>query len=156
MKNKYLIVIIGLLLLLTAGAVFWVTRGKSATPQTPPTNDSALYDDTIEPNTTAVVDVKPASAANTIMVVLSNLGGNEKELEYEITYESEGLLKGVNSGSKPLDISGKDTVEREVYLGTCSRNVCKPDVGVTSVSVVLEFTDINGKQTQFTKDFPLE
>ena len=74
---------------------------------------------------------------------------------YELTYESQGLVKGVNSGSKPIDVAGKDSFEREVYLGTCSRNVCKSDGGVKSVSVVLEFTGESGKKSQFSKEYPL-
>ena len=74
---------------------------------------------------------------------------------YELSYESQGLIKGVNSGSKPIDTTDKDSFEREVYLGTCSKNDCKPDVGVTKISVVLEFTDKDGKRSQYSKDFEL-
>ena len=73
----------------------------------------------------------------------------------ELTYESEGLIKGVNSGSKPINISNKDSYSKDIYLGTCSRNVCRADTGVTSVSVALEFTDINQNKSQFSGDFDL-
>jgi hypothetical protein len=74
---------------------------------------------------------------------------------YELTYESQGLIKGVDSGSSAIDVTGKDTFERDIYLGTCSRNVCKPDPGVTKVSVVLKFTDKSGQKSQFSKDYDL-
>ncbi|KKU83092.1 MAG: hypothetical protein UY10_C0015G0014 [Microgenomates group bacterium GW2011_GWA2_47_8] len=85
----------------------------------------------------------------------TGLGAKVSAIAYELTYESQGLIKGVNSGSKPIDVIGQASFSREVYLGTCSRNVCKPDLGIKSVSVVLEFTNASGKKSQFTKDYDL-
>lgn len=102
------------------------------------------------------VDVaKSRSRDNTVVIAVTGLGGKFVSIAYELTYESVGLIKGVNSGSKLIEIGGKDTFEREVYLGTCSRNVCKPDPGVKTVSVVLQFTDLAGKKSQFTRDYDL-
>lgn len=92
---------------------------------------------------------------NTVVLTVSALGAKYTTVGYELTYDSEGLIKGVNSGSKPVEVAGQDGFEREVYLGTCSRNVCKPDLGVTKVTVVMEFTDTAGKRSQFSKDFDL-
>lgn len=92
---------------------------------------------------------------NTVILKVSALGGKYTTVGYELTYDSQGLIKGVNSGSKPIEVASQDGFEREVYLGTCSRNVCKPDLGVKKVSVVLEFTGVDGKKSQFSKDFDL-
>ena len=92
---------------------------------------------------------------NAVVLAVSALANKYATVAYELTYDSQGLIKGVNSGSKPVDVAGKDTFEREVYLGTCSRNVCKADAGVTSVSVALEFTDTAGKKSQMSKEFEL-
>lgn len=92
---------------------------------------------------------------NTVVLTVSALGSKYTTVGYELTYDSQGLIKGVNSGSKPVEVAGEDGFEREVYLGTCSRNVCKPDTGVTKVSIVMEFTDTTGKKSQFSKDFDL-
>lgn len=96
------------------------------------------------------------SKANAVVLSVSALASKYATVGYELTYDSQGLIKGVNSGSKPVDVAGQDKFEREVYLGTCSRNVCKPDAGVTAVSVALEFTDTSNKRSQFSKDFELE
>lgn len=101
--------------------------------------------------TIAFMKAKP----NTVALTVSNLAGKYMTVGYELTYDSQGLIKGVNSGSKPVEVASEDGFEREVYLGTCSRNVCKPDLGVEKVSVVLEFTGIDGKKSQFSKDFEL-
>ena len=92
---------------------------------------------------------------NAVVLTVSALASKYATVGYELTYDSQGLIKGVNSGSKPVDVAGKDTFEREVYLGTCSRNVCKADAGVKSVSVALEFTDNSGKKSQMSKEFEL-
>lgn len=92
---------------------------------------------------------------NAVVLTVSALASKYATVGYELTYDSQGLIKGVNSGSKPVDVAGKDTFEREVYLGTCSRNVCKADVGVKSVSVALEFIDTSGKKSQMSKEFEL-
>ena len=92
---------------------------------------------------------------NTVILKVSALGGKYTTVGYELTYDSQGLIKGVNSGSKPIEVASQDGFEREVYLGTCSRNVCKPALGVKKVSVVLEFTGVDGKKSQFSKDFDL-
>lgn len=91
---------------------------------------------------------------NTVVLTVSGLGNNYTSLAYEVSYETQGVVQGVTS--KPLDITNKDIFTRDdIYLGTCSRNVCRPHTGVKKVSLVLEFTDIAGKKSQLTKDFDL-
>lgn len=105
--------------------------------------------------TVSVQLVKSRGRANTVALEVSGMAGKYTSVAYELTYESQGLIKGVNSGSKPIDVAGKDAFEREVYLGTCSKNDCKPDVGVKKISVTLEFTDTSGKRSQFSKEYEL-
>jgi hypothetical protein len=91
---------------------------------------------------------------NTIVLAISGLKSGYTTVAYEISYETQGVVQGVTT--KPLDITGKDTFTRDdIYLGTCSKNVCRPHTGVKKVSVVLEFTDTSGKKSQLTKDITL-
>lgn len=99
--------------------------------------------------------VKSKIRGNTVVVEVSGMAGKYTSVAYELTYESQGLIKGVNSGSKPIDVAGKDAFDREVYLGTCSKNDCKPDLGVKKISVTLEFTDTSAKKSQFSKEYEL-
>ena len=92
---------------------------------------------------------------NSVALTVKGLDGKFTDVAYELTYESQGLIKGVNSGNNPIDISGKSDFTREIYMGTCSRNVCKPDAGVKQVSIVLEFTGTDGQKSQFSKDYDL-
>ena len=93
--------------------------------------------------------------ANTVILTVSGMGSKVSTLAYEFSYESQGLIKGVNSGSNAINVAAQDTFNREVYLGTCSKNDCTPDRGVNKVSVVIEFNNADGKQSQFSGDFVL-
>lgn len=156
MKNKIpLLIGVFIVLLVITGVVIYkalMTPGNDQVAQI-----EEVTSENYEPlNSKVIVDIKAISSKpNTLLLSVSGLAGTAKNVAYELSYESQGLVKGVNSGSKPIDVAGEDSFEREVYLGTCSRNVCKPDVGVKSVSVVLEFTNTSGKKSQYTNDFDL-
>ncbi|OGG14476.1 hypothetical protein A2875_03535 [Candidatus Gottesmanbacteria bacterium RIFCSPHIGHO2_01_FULL_46_14] len=153
MKNKKLFIVIGLGVLLgLTGFLVW--RTLSTQPQQPTVEKEVVQED-LEPIDPAIkVDVKE-SKANTILISVSGMGGKVESVSYEVTYESGGIVQGVNSGSKPIVTALQDAFEREVYLGTCSRNVCRPHPGVKSVTVVLEFHNASGKKSQFSKEYQL-
>ncbi len=151
-----LAIIAGVIILLGVGTVF-LAKSLSGSPKPVATSDQADQTDSfvpIDPNIKVTV-AESRLKDNTVNISATGLGGKVVSIAYELTYDSQGLIKGVNSGSKPLDVAGKDSFDREVYLGTCSRNVCKPDLGVSKVSVVLEFTNTDGKKSQFSGDFNL-
>lgn len=156
MKNKMRLIIGGLVVVagITGFAVY-----KSLAPAAKPATEQQggeEIEQLAEADPSIVVDAKLSKAKdNTVILTVSNLRSKYESVGYELTYDSQGLIKGVNSGSKPIGVTGQDGFEREVYLGTCSRNVCKPDLGVEKVSVVLEFTDTSGKRSQLSKDFEL-
>lgn len=149
--NKKLLVIILALLLVITGIVVYKTVFTKEEPIV------EKIEELLPPVEASVVvsAQKSRTKDNTVILSVSGLGGTYKSVAYEVTYESQGLIKGVNSGSKPIEVAGQNSFEREVYLGTCSRNVCKPDAGVKKVSVVLEFTDTSAKKSQFSKDFEI-
>jgi len=155
MKNK--VVVIGVILVILLGVTGFAVY-KVLVPSTAKTvvKEEEIVEILPPVDASVVVDVvKSKTADNTVVMTATGLAGKMISVAYELTYDSQGLIKGVNSGSKPTDVAGKDKFERDIYLGTCSRNVCKPDAGVKKVSVVLEFTDKDGKKSQFTKDYDL-
>jgi hypothetical protein len=155
MNKKIVLIVVGviaLLLLITGIVVYRTVFSGSPAPQV-----SRDITPTELPAASASIQVdltKSTAAADTVVISAKGLA-NMSTIAYELTYESNGLIKGVNSGSKPADVTGKDSFEREIYLGTCSRNVCKPDTGVSKVTLSLVFTDAEGKQSQFSKDYTL-
>lgn len=155
MKNKMTVMYAGLavLVLITIGVVYKVLApSKEITPVKEEAQQELLPD---ADASLVVSATKSKTKDSTVVLSVSALGSKYATVGYELTYDSQGLIKGVNSGSKPVEVAGKDTFEREVYLGTCSRNVCKADAGVTKVSVALEFTDTAGKKSQLSKEFDL-
>lgn len=156
MKNKMMMVYIGLaVLLVVTGVVVYKAVAPSGTPKTTETTQEEVDVTIPQVDSSVSVTLGKAAKANTVVLTVKGLASKYQTVGYEFSYESKGLIKGVNSGSKPLDVSGKDTFDREVYLGTCSRNDCTPDTGVSKVSVTLEFTDAKGSKSQFAKDFDL-
>ena len=154
MKNpKLLYGLLAVLALITGVIVYKAVSGSQAPTQVVEEEPSEVLPQADASITVTVTQSR--AKANTIILKVSGLAGKYASIAYEITYESQGLIKGVNSGSKPIDVAGQDGFEREVYLGTCSRNVCKPDGGVKSVSVVLEFTDSSANRSQFSKEYEL-
>lgn len=144
------------LLLIGSGVVVYKALAPTPTPSAILEEKTPVAEEIVAVDESIVVSlVKSRTKDNAVVLSVSGINGKVRMVAYELTYESQGLVKGVNSGSKPIDVAGKDNFEREVYLGTCSRNVCKPDAGVKSVSVVLEFTGDSGKKSQFSKEYPL-
>jgi hypothetical protein len=153
MKNK-MGILIAILLLLLGGAGFVVYKVLAPSKAAPTPEEEEILEVLPPVDASVVVEVGESKTKdNTVLMKVTGLGGKMVSVAYELTYDSQGLIKGVNSGSKPIDTAGQDGFEREIYLGTCSRNVCKPDVGVTKVSVVLEFTDTEGKRYSFSKEY---
>ena len=156
MKNKMTFLYAGLvvLLLVTGFVVYKVIFGGPPPSQT---TQNAVPTPIAIPTVDSSVSVTLVKAAKpyTVDLNVTGMSGKYVSLGYEFSYESKGLIKGVNSGSTLIDVSGKSDFSREVYMGTCSRNDCTPDTGVTKVSVALEFTDKSGSKSQFSKDFDL-
>ena len=153
MKNKMLFFVIGLGVLLgLTGFLVWRTLSSQSQPQQVEEEEIVEDLEAIDPN--IKVDVRTVKT-NTIVISVTGMGGKVDSVSYEVTYESAGIIQGVNSGSKPIETAGQDAFEREVYLGTCSRNVCRPHPGVKSVTVVLEFHNTSGKKSQFSQEYEL-
>lgn len=155
MKQKTSVILLAILLFGSVGG-FAVYKLMSPAKQVTPVKEEVQTESLPQVDSSVKIDlIKSKTKANTVVISVSGLGSNYRSVAYELTYQSQGLIKGVNSGSKPIDVTGKDSFERETYLGTCSKNDCRPDVGVTKVSLVLEFTKTDGKKSQFSKDYPL-
>lgn len=154
--NKKLITIIvglGILLGLTGFLVYRTVAMPKQTAQTSPEEtpppDLVPLDPAVTVNLT-----KSKTKDNTVVLSIEGMGGKYAKVSYELSYDSQGIIQGVTS--QPLDVSGKDSFVRDdIYLGTCSRNVCRPHLGVKKLSVVLEFTTADGKKSQFSKDYDI-
>ena len=148
-----LFIVLGLLL---GGTGFVVYKALAPAPKLAQVVEEETPAETLEPLDSAITVELTKSRAkdNTVVLSVKGMAGKMKTVAYELSYSSQGIVQGVTS--KPLDVTGKDSFVRDdIYLGTCSRNVCRPHTGVKSVSVVLEFTSVSGTKSQFSKDYDL-
>ena len=154
MKNKNLIIISVVAVVLAVVSVGIIVMNQ------PKKNIAAVVEEepqeVIEPlaSSVEVSLTKSKTKDNTIIMGISGMKSKYKTVAYELSYDSLGIVQGVTT--KPLDVTGKDAFTRDdIYLGTCSRNVCRPHPGVKKISLVLEFTAMTGKKSQFSKDYDL-
>lgn len=155
MKHKIIILVVVLGLLL-GGTGFVAYKALAPAPKIAQVVEEEAPAETLEPLDPGIVVelTKSRVKDNTVVLSVQGLAGKMRAVAYELSYSSLGIVQGVTS--KPLDVSGKDSFVRDdIYLGTCSRNVCRPHTGVKSVSVVLEFTSVSGTKSQFSKEYEL-
>lgn len=153
MKNKKIVIALIVVLLLAGG--FFTFRSFSKPKEDKVVVEEKPIEELESLDAAVVVDLtKSRVKDNTVVLSINGLGSKYTSVSYELSYESQSIVQGVTS--KPLDVSGKDSFVRDdIYLGTCSRNVCRPHAGVKKISVALEFTSLSGKKSQFSKDYEL-
>ncbi|MFZ2025157.1 MAG: hypothetical protein WAV51_02675 [Microgenomates group bacterium] len=152
MKKSLVWILIGLIVVGAAVIGYALYKGSQSVAPV----EEVIEEEVVVPaDASLVADVAWSKVKdNTVVLSISGLKSGYKTVTYEVSYETQGVVQGVTS--RPLEVAGKDTFTRDdIYLGTCSRNVCKPHTGVKKVSLVLEFTDISGKKSQLSKDFDL-
>lgn len=152
MKPKILYSILAALIVIIGIVVFTTASKRPA----PPVQEEEETVDLPPVASSVVIDWAAVKGkSNTFTLSATSLGAGYSGLEYEFTYETEGLIQGGNNGREPIDISGKDEFTREIYLGTCSSGTCKPHKGVTKVSLLVLLTDGSGQKSQFSRNFDL-
>lgn len=138
------------ILLLVSGFLIFGGKSKAKLEETPQ-EQSVLK---ISPEELGLtITAKPDKKA--IKFAITKADGI-KSIEYELTYEadstaaeqSEGgdarVQRGI-TGETKIE-SGKNSFESPwLDLGSCSKNVCRYDAGVKSVSLTLKITKTDGK-----------
>lgn len=146
MKNPKIIGVVAILIIILGGAGYFV-YAKSKTQDKPLAQNTVSNSE--EPK---VKKVKPeeiglalvARADNkAVNMVIKNLSGISS-IDYELNYNAEGNIPRGVIGSVEVK-SGDSVIRRELLLGTCSKNVCKYDAGVTEVDLVLKISYSNGE-----------
>lgn len=152
MKKWFLLVIP---LLLIAGLIFVFLAPSSKEPQeevkkekeTPKVFPIDQLTESERPEVT--LTARPDGKELTLKI--ENLK-NIKTVEYELTYLTEGVQRGV-IGTVQVEV-GENSLTRDLLLGTCSRGVCRYDKNVTGGTLTVTF---RGEKTyKFVKDFTLE
>ncbi len=87
---------------------------------------------------------------NALLLSITGLSGKVKTIDYTITYQSGGGTKGVKATG--VDVNGQDAFTRDLYLGTCSKNVCTPDPDVSKGTITLDFINADATTSELSGD----
>ena len=137
--NKYLPVIGIFLGALIFGVLFWFIKGRQVSPGVgQPT--STLAPVAVEER--PYVTLTPRTDGHELKLEIENLK-DVQTVEYELVYLAGDLSRGV-IGS--VDPKGETSISRDLLLGSCSKNVCKYDEGVTEGTLTLRFRGPGGTQ----------
>lgn len=102
-----------------------------------------------------VVTLTPTEDGHYLVLNVSNLVYDAETLEYLLEYKtSAGETQGV---SGRLDLSGQNSLERELLLGSESSGKFRYDEGVEEGTITLRYRDSSGKTTgKVASDFHLQ
>ncbi|OGG11902.1 hypothetical protein A2Z00_00925 [Candidatus Gottesmanbacteria bacterium RBG_13_45_10] len=64
-----------------------------------------------------------------------------RRIDYVLSYDANGIKQGVVGAFVP---SGQSTDSRNLYFGTCSRNVCTPHYGISRATLTITTTLSSG------------
>ncbi|MFZ5366451.1 MAG: hypothetical protein ACOZBZ_04170 [Patescibacteria group bacterium] len=139
MMKKYL-PIIGIFLgaLILFGVFFWFLKGR----QTPGTGTSTPTQAPVLLEERPYVTLTPRTDGHELKLEIENLK-NVQTVDYELVYLAGDVSRGV-IGS--VDLEGENSLSRDLLLGSCSKNVCKYDEGVSEGTLTLRFRGLAGTQ----------
>lgn len=146
--GKYIGVLVLIIIVFMVGGYFFVQKSNLTSEVEKATGVGVSNNQTV-----VVAVVRNSTKDNTLALSISGLQSNYMTVTYELSYSSQGLIQGITS--RPIEITGKEGFVRDIYLGTCNKNLCRPHLGVNQVSLLLELTKLNGEKSQLSKDFDL-
>lgn len=150
-KNLMIVVVVVIAILIFAGGIFLFSKAKTGittTTKVTPTPESVNVE--IPADDLPTVRIIPRADKKEITLEIKGIK-NADSIEYELSYLSKGLSRGVVG---TIELKGETSITRQILLGTCSRNVCKYDEGVTGGSLLLRLRGASGV-TKITGDFDL-
>ena len=150
MKNKYLVILIavGLIILVGLGTFFFL--GKKNTAVTVDQTPSEEVVSTMKPEEIGLSLTASSDNKKVIVEVTKTVGLSA--IDYELSYTSKGDIPRGAIGQ--LDLKAGKTVTKEITLGTCS-DVCHYDEGVSNIKIILRVTKSDGTTAQVEKSLEL-
>lgn len=140
--NKKLLPILGAaaLLVLVAG-YFLFFAGKSSNEGGPTVSEQNIPTISAE---SIGLSLKPGSDGHRVIMTVTKTDDIDS-LDYELSYTAKGDLPRGAIGH--VDVKKGQTVNQDIYLGTCS-DVCHPDSDVTNIKIVVKVNKSDGKVYQ--------
>lgn len=128
------------------------SSGESATGTTPTTNPSAAsFAGPVANQPTLTITTRADRKA--INLTFESLS-TATIIDYTVTYVSKNINRGITG--KIIRSKAEQTLTREILLGTCSKDVCTYDEGVTTVKIAVVYTFENATTTKVDKVYVLE
>ena len=155
-KNKILYIVVGVVaIIILASTAFFIFLNKpkakpAATNYSPAdSNVQTLAADDIG------LDLKASADSKKVQITISKLSGI-KAVSYELTYEADSTAEEISQGGEAriqrgitgdAKFNAGDTSYNSPWLdlGSCSKNICRYDQGVTSVDLILKITKDNNQ-----------
>lgn len=152
MDKKIIIGIVAVLVLVVAVGGFLFIKSQSGEGEETSEEESS---ETVAKQVSAEeigLSLTPTQNNQVIMMEITKLDGIES-LDYEVTYDAVENGETVQRGAiGTVELTGENTVERKIDLGTCSRNVCKYDKGVEAVKFILRINYADGSVGEVTEE----
>lgn len=95
---------------------------------------------------TVIVSAVRIPVKNIVRVNFSNLRST-KSISYTLMYTGNGIGQGVTGSLNP---GKKLSVSRDLFLGTCSKNVCIKHANVKNIKLQVTIYYVNGTSTSKT------
>lgn len=135
-----------------------ITKPKTSEGEVPPTPAPIGKSlDTLPENLRPKVEIRSRADNRALIVTFSNLN-NFSSLQYELSYLTKDEIPQGVIGS-PITLSGEDSIEKELLLGTCSGTVtlkCRYDEDVHQISLSIKYVDQNGDTYDQTVEYSLQ
>jgi len=151
-KITAIILVVFLGLGIIGGLFFLVFKNKKNSSYSKPTPTPQQIMEELSAEELPLVWLTPSADKHEVILEIKNIK-NAITLEYELTYLSKDIPRGV-VGTINLK-EGETSITRKILLGTCSRNVCKYDEGVTGGTLTLRLRGSEGL-IKVTGDFDLQ
>lgn len=154
MKNKTpLVIAAAVVLAVVIIAVPMLLKGNAKKPE--PQTGGALQETsdavpTVDPS--VKVDLKPSSTKKEVTLSLAGIPAGTASVDYELSYEEK--TKGLQGVIGVIPLSGQDTFEKKITLGTCSSGRCVYHEVVGKIKLSLKFSGSYGDK-MFEKEYDI-
>jgi hypothetical protein len=148
--KKYKPYLIGVgVLLLILGGIFWFVKGRRpAEPEEQPEQLAPEWSLEERP----YITLTPREDGREFKLRIEGIKDTEL-VDYELVYFANDISRGVTG---TIELEGKTSAERDLLLGSCSKNVCKYDENVTEGTLTLRFQNSEGQVRKYELAFHLQ
>ncbi len=135
--KKAVLIIVPVLIILAVGGFFFLKKDSSPQVGVEPTPvvEEIPVQSLVETNLYGL-SLSPRSDKKAVFLKITSFPEGVNTIEYELTYDAKEGPRGVLG---TINYKGEDKIQREILLGTCSKNVCRYDEGVKKVTLTIVF-----------------